>query len=232
LVHVLGASKPKDPEKTQDSAEKSKKGDFVVLVDLNNPDKAALAEKVEESADSLPKTSEKEKPISDDVIMIDLDSDDEEKSSPTEEDKPSEVVETCKSPEKPTTSSPVKPVSPPKQTTPPKTTTPSKPTTPVAKALSPKKLTPAKTPEKPTESPSGVKRKLEVEPVKTTPPKSQEVKECVNFECKKQTKEYLKAPAFILSFFRIPKKLNKVQFVCVECFDDAVLQYEVSCCME
>lgn len=53
-------------------------------------------------------------------------------------------------------------------------------------------------------------------------------KECINFECKQNHKQFYKAPQFALSFFKVNKKKFKQQFICLECYDRAVDMYEVS----
>ncbi|XP_058451302.1 histone-lysine N-methyltransferase eggless [Malaya genurostris] len=52
--------------------------------------------------------------------------------------------------------------------------------------------------------------------------------DCVNPECKKQTKETAPAPGFVLSFYGVPKKCKR-QRVCVTCYDNVVLKYSEMC---
>ncbi|XP_021701076.1 titin homolog isoform X2 [Aedes aegypti] len=58
-------------------------------------------------------------------------------------------------------------------------------------------------------------------------PKSSTVSvECINAECKKDTRETAPAPAFVLNFFGIPKKTKK-QRICLSCYDEVVQKYSV-----
>lgn len=50
--------------------------------------------------------------------------------------------------------------------------------------------------------------------------------ECINMECKKESRETTPAPGFILNFFGIPKKTKK-QRICVNCYDEVVEKYSV-----
>lgn len=52
-------------------------------------------------------------------------------------------------------------------------------------------------------------------------------KECVNYECQRVAKKFFKAPLFTLNFYKIQRKTNKTQFVCNDCYDNAVKKYEV-----
>ncbi|XP_062706947.1 histone-lysine N-methyltransferase eggless [Aedes albopictus] len=58
-------------------------------------------------------------------------------------------------------------------------------------------------------------------------PKSSTVSvECINAECKKNTRESAPAPPFVLNFFGIPKKTKK-QRVCLSCYDEVVEKYSI-----
>lgn len=54
-------------------------------------------------------------------------------------------------------------------------------------------------------------------------------KECINYECKKTTKNYYRATGFSLSYFKVTKKRSKTQFVCEDCYDQALESYENLC---
>ncbi|XP_058815373.1 histone-lysine N-methyltransferase eggless [Topomyia yanbarensis] len=71
--------------------------------------------------------------------------------------------------------------------------------------------------------------KLIIDPklVKPKAPKVASV-DCVNPECKKQSKETAPAPGFVLSFFGVSKKCKR-QRVCVVCYDNVVLKYSEMC---
>ncbi|XP_055858852.1 histone-lysine N-methyltransferase eggless isoform X2 [Episyrphus balteatus] len=54
-------------------------------------------------------------------------------------------------------------------------------------------------------------------------------KECVNYECKRGTKNFYRATVFALNYFKISKKRTKTQFVCEDCYDRALGSYEELC---
>ncbi|XP_037896353.1 histone-lysine N-methyltransferase eggless [Glossina fuscipes] len=51
-------------------------------------------------------------------------------------------------------------------------------------------------------------------------------KECINYECPHDHKQYLQAPLWALSYFQVNKKKFKSQYVCVECYDKSLDMYE------
>lgn len=51
-------------------------------------------------------------------------------------------------------------------------------------------------------------------------------RECINFECtSKRHIDFVRAPIFVLSYFNVPRKVTKSQFVCTPCFDQAAQSY-------
>lgn len=53
-------------------------------------------------------------------------------------------------------------------------------------------------------------------------------KECLNIECSHKSREFYKAPEFILSHFHIAKK-QKTLYICDDCFEIALIKYEEMC---
>lgn len=53
-------------------------------------------------------------------------------------------------------------------------------------------------------------------------------RECINYECPRKHKQYLKVPQFGFSYFKVTKKKFKVQYICADCYDKALEMYEVS----
>ncbi|XP_037048662.1 histone-lysine N-methyltransferase eggless-like isoform X2 [Bradysia coprophila] len=63
--------------------------------------------------------------------------------------------------------------------------------------------------------------------LETNSVKSGEKRECINFDCKsKKSVEFYKAPLLALSHFNVPRKVNRAQFICQNCFDVSVNDYE------
>lgn len=58
-----------------------------------------------------------------------------------------------------------------------------------------------------------------------------EKKQCINFDCKsnKKTVTFCNAPIWALNHFNVPQKVNRDQFVCENCFDISVNDYERMC---
>uniref|UniRef100_A0A1A9X4V2 Histone-lysine N-methyltransferase eggless n=1 Tax=Glossina brevipalpis TaxID=37001 RepID=A0A1A9X4V2_9MUSC len=54
-------------------------------------------------------------------------------------------------------------------------------------------------------------------------------KECINYECPHNHKQYLQAPLWALSYFHVNKKKFKCQYVCVVCYDMSLDMYEEFC---
>lgn len=54
-------------------------------------------------------------------------------------------------------------------------------------------------------------------------------KECINPECPEESTDFIECHLFILNFFFVAKKPNRVQYVCSTCFDKAILKYEEMC---
>lgn len=50
--------------------------------------------------------------------------------------------------------------------------------------------------------------------------------ECINFECDKRPTSFIEAQSFILSHFKVPAKVSRVQYVCDGCYEDALVKYE------
>lgn len=63
--------------------------------------------------------------------------------------------------------------------------------------------------------------------LKINEPKPGEKRECINFDCKsKKTVTFCKAPLWALNHFNVPRKVNRGQFICQNCFDVSVNDYE------
>ncbi len=62
-------------------------------------------------------------------------------------------------------------------------------------------------------------------------PRPGEKRECINFDCKsnKKTVQFCKAPIWALNHFNVPRKVNRPQFVCMNCFDVSANDYERLC---
>ncbi|XP_055917021.1 histone-lysine N-methyltransferase eggless [Eupeodes corollae] len=54
-------------------------------------------------------------------------------------------------------------------------------------------------------------------------------KECVNYECKRATKNFYRATVFSLNYFKVSKKRTKTQFVCEDCYERSLSSYEELC---
>lgn len=52
--------------------------------------------------------------------------------------------------------------------------------------------------------------------------------ECINSECSKESQDFQICPLFALNFYYISKKPNKDQHICENCFEKAVIKYEVN----
>lgn len=53
-------------------------------------------------------------------------------------------------------------------------------------------------------------------------------KECINYECPRNHKQYFRVPQFAFSYFQVTKKKFKMQYICADCYDKALEMYEVS----
>lgn len=58
---------------------------------------------------------------------------------------------------------------------------------------------------------------------------AQAARECINYECAKRPKEFMIADSFILSHFKVPKKVIRAQYVCIGCYEEAIQKYEQLC---
>lgn len=76
----------------------------------------------------------------------------------------------------------------------------------------------------PTESIEPISKEIPV-----TDSKTYTNKDCINYDCSRKCKTFFICPVFILNFFTIPKKPKKLQFVCEECYDQAVASFEELC---
>ncbi|KAJ6646131.1 Histone-lysine N-methyltransferase eggless, partial [Pseudolycoriella hygida] len=57
-----------------------------------------------------------------------------------------------------------------------------------------------------------------------------EKRECINFDCKsKNTVAFYKTPIWALNYFNVPRKMNRGQFICANCYDAAANDYERLC---
>lgn len=66
--------------------------------------------------------------------------------------------------------------------------------------------------------------------LKVNSPSPGEKRECINFDCKsKKSVAFYKAPIWALSYFNVPRKVNRNQFICQNCFDVSVNDYERLC---
>lgn len=71
------------------------------------------------------------------------------------------------------------------------------------------------------------------------PPEEQEIEtqsskvrsgaEYINFECERKDTNFIVAPGFVLSLFKVTRKINKVQYVCEECYDKCTVKYQDLC---
>lgn len=59
-------------------------------------------------------------------------------------------------------------------------------------------------------------------------PKVKWTQECINTECKRESKSFQVCPRFVLNYYYVSAKPNKDQFICDGCFEEAVLKFEVS----
>lgn len=87
--------------------------------------------------------------------------------------------------------------------------------------------TPAETMEtitEPTEPVEPISKELSTEDSKTYTNK-----DCINYECTRKCKTFFICPIFILNFYTIPKKTKKLQYVCEECYEQAVGSFEELC---
>lgn len=65
---------------------------------------------------------------------------------------------------------------------------------------------------------------------KTNSQKNSGKRECINFDCKsKKPVTYCKAPLWALNYFNVPRKVNRGQFICHDCFHVSVNDYERMC---
>lgn len=63
--------------------------------------------------------------------------------------------------------------------------------------------------------------------LETNSAKSDEKRECINFDCKsKKSVSFYKAPIWALSHFNVPRKVTRPQFICQNCFDTSANDYE------
>lgn len=54
-------------------------------------------------------------------------------------------------------------------------------------------------------------------------------KECINIACpRNESAIFMESPKFVMSFYYVTAKPNKIQWVCSSCFDKAVIKYEVN----
>lgn len=91
----------------------------------------------------------------------------------------------------------------------------------------------------PTEIPAETPVETIIEPTPPIEPTSKEIplpepktytnKDCINYDCLRKCKIFFICPIFILNFYTIPKKNKKLQFVCEECYDEAVVSFEELC---
>ncbi|XP_022228791.2 histone-lysine N-methyltransferase eggless [Drosophila obscura] len=51
-------------------------------------------------------------------------------------------------------------------------------------------------------------------------------KDCINCNCKRLHKQFVLACVAILNFYKVPRKLHRSQYVCLDCYDTAVDMYE------
>ncbi|XP_017147643.1 histone-lysine N-methyltransferase eggless [Drosophila miranda] len=51
-------------------------------------------------------------------------------------------------------------------------------------------------------------------------------KDCINCNCKRLQKQYVLACVAVLNFYKVPRKLKRSQYVCLDCCDTAVEMYE------
>lgn len=56
-------------------------------------------------------------------------------------------------------------------------------------------------------------------------------RQCINSGCtsNKSTTTFCVAPVWALSYFNIPRKYRRQQYVCEKCFDDSIINYERMC---
>lgn len=54
-------------------------------------------------------------------------------------------------------------------------------------------------------------------------------KDCINYDCMKKCKTFVICPIFVLNYYTIPRKPNKLQFVCEDCYDLTVASFEELC---
>lgn len=63
--------------------------------------------------------------------------------------------------------------------------------------------------------------------METTATKPGEKRECINFDCKsKKSVAFYKAPLLALNHFNVARKVNRPQFICQNCFDVSMNDYE------
>lgn len=66
--------------------------------------------------------------------------------------------------------------------------------------------------------------------LETNSSRTVEKRECINFDCKsKKSATFCKAPLWALSHFNVPRKVNRGQFICMNCFDVCLSDYERMC---
>lgn len=53
-------------------------------------------------------------------------------------------------------------------------------------------------------------------------------KDCLNCNCEKQHKQYVRASLAALNYYKVPRKAHKRQYICIGCYDTAIDMYEVS----
>lgn len=104
-----------------------------------------------------------------------------------------------------------------------------KATTPTTETVASKPVEPAKPVESQTKESSfrlvGMDKLLESNVLKPG-----EKRECINFDCKsKKSVAFYKAPIWALNHFNVPRKVNRGQFICQNCFDASVNDYERMC---
>lgn len=104
-----------------------------------------------------------------------------------------------------------------------------KETTPTTDSATPKPPEPATSDDTPNKE-SAV-RLVEMDKLlETKSQKTGEKRECINFDCKsKKSVTFCKAPIWALNHFNVPRKVNRGQFICQNCFDVSANDYERMC---